>query len=100
MAKVLMAEAARGDLRDIRVYSKSAFGPIVARAYLEGLRQSFRLLADQPMAGAAEYDLGDNVRGFSYKSHRLYYRIENGHIWIIRILHHARDAASIMDRDH
>ncbi len=97
MIKSRIAPAARADLRDIRVYSKAAFGAAVARRYLAGLRNALTLLRDRPNAGAPEHDLGDGMRGFAYRSHRIYYRLDERGLLIVRILHHARDAAAIED---
>ena len=98
MARLRIAEAARQDLRDIRIYGKTAFGPEVARTYLEGLRRVFRLLRERPAAGAAEDDLGDGMRGFTYRSHRVYYRLDADGVLIVRILHHARDVMRALER--
>jgi toxin ParE1/3/4 len=99
VARLRLAPAAREDLRDIRIYSKAAFGAKVARDYLEGLRAVFALLRDRPLAGMAEDDLGEGIRGFAYRSHRLYYRVALDGVLIVRILHHARDVMRAMERD-
>lgn len=97
MASLRIAQAARGDLRDIRIHGKAAFGAAVARAYLEGLRRVFQLLRERPLAGAAEDDLGAGIRGFTYRSHRVYYRIDAEGVLIVRILHHARDVMRALE---
>lgn len=87
-----ISAAAREDLRDIRAHSKSAFGAQTAFAYMEGMRAIFALLRDRPMIGPAESDLHIGLRGFRYRSHRIYYLREGDDVVIVRILHHARDA--------
>lgn len=101
VARLRIARAAQQDLRDIRIYSKLAFGAPVARDYLEGLRKVFRLLREQPFAGAAEDDLGVGIRGFAYRAHRIYYQVDGGgdEVLIVRILHHARHAAAAFGGD-
>lgn len=96
MASPLIAPAARADLRDIRRYSTAAFGQAVTLAYLQGLRTAFLLLQDHPHAGALETDLGTDVRGFSHRSHRIYYREQDGEVTIVRVLHHARNAGQAL----
>ena len=91
VARTRLAPAARDDLSGIRIYSKAAFGIAVAGAYIEGLRDVFRLLRDQQQAGRAEPDLGDGLRSFRYRSHRLYYMADEQGVLIVRILHHSRD---------
>ena len=99
MPRVRIAQAAKEDLRAIRTYSKLAFGAAAARDYLEGLRQLFALLRVRPLAGAAEEDIGDGIRGFHYRSHRVYYRPDDEGVLIVRILHHARDVARALEQD-
>lgn len=99
MAKLRIAEAARDDLRDIRTYSKLAFGSSTAHDYLEGLRQVFALLRSRPAAGIEEADLGKGMRGFPYRAHRVYYRLDEEGILIVRILHHARDLRRALEQE-
>jgi len=90
VARTRISPAARGDLREIRTYSKAAFGAEQTSRYLEGLREVFRLLRERPLAGALDERLGKGVRGFHYRSHRIYYVPTSNEVLIIRILHHAR----------
>ena len=96
MAKARIAPAAREDLRDIRVYSKMAFGAAAARAYLLGLRGAFTFLGEHRLPGTSEFDLGQNIRSFAYRSHRIYYRVDSSGLLIVRILHHAMDVPRAM----
>ena len=91
MARLTIASGARTDLRDIRHYSKAVFGPVVARAYLEGLRERFVSILTRPLAGRSEADIGDDIRSVGYRSHRIYYKVEGQGVTIIRLLHHAQD---------
>ena len=93
MPRVRLAPAARDDLRDIRIYSKAAFGPLAARAYLNGLRGVFELLIDHPSVGVAERDLGADIRSHGFRSHRIYYLVGPDGVRVIRILHHTRDVS-------
>jgi toxin ParE1/3/4 len=86
-----LAPAARDDLRDIRIYSKAAFGPVATRAYMAGLRAVFDLLVQHSFVGVAESDLGKDIRSHGFRSHRVYYRKDDGGVLIVRILHHTRD---------
>ena len=96
MTRLRLAQAALDDLRDIRAYSKAAFGPVVARDYLMGLRAVFARLRERPFSGAAEVDLGRGIRGLAYRSHRVYYRVDPDLLVVVRILHHARDARRVL----
>jgi toxin ParE1/3/4 len=93
--RLRLAASARDDLREIRIYSKSAFGARVAREYLDGLRAIFTFLRERPLIGTAEEDLGALVRGYTYRAHRIYYRADDEEVLIGRIVHHARDIRAI-----
>lgn len=96
VARLRIAAAAQGDLRDIRIYSKAAFGAATTRQYLIGLRATFTRLRERPLIGSSEEQLGVAIRSFGYKSHRIYSRIMDEEVLIVRILHHARDIPAIM----
>lgn len=72
MTKLRTAQAARDDIRDIRRFSKSTFGVRVARDYLGGLIDVFNLIEANPRIGALDSELGENIRSFGYRSHRIY----------------------------
>lgn len=91
VARIRLAESAREDLREIRFYSRTAYGPAVARDYLLGLRKAFDLLGSRPLAGVQEADLGVGIRSFSYRSHRIFYHPDAQGIVILRILHQAQE---------
>jgi len=99
VVKLRIAHAARDDLRQIRIYSKSAFGAAAALDYLNGIRALFALIRDRPLAGGLEEDLGEGIRSFGYRSHRIYYRVYADEITVVRILHHARDILQALGRD-
>jgi toxin ParE1/3/4 len=88
------AKAARDDLEAIRAYTKQRFGAGAARSYLLGLRSLFDLIVDQPRMGAAAASVAEGLRHFSFRSHRIYYRIEGADVVIVRVLHHAQDERS------
>ncbi len=74
------------------MFSKATFGASVARHYLLGFKRVFALLRDQPQAGALDEELGIGVRTFLYQSHRIFYRIGDDSVEVLRILQGARNA--------
>lgn len=99
MARLRTARAARDDIREIRAYSKAAFGPIVARDYLNGLAAQFDLIEARPLVGVLEPELDRDVRSFRYRSHRIYYRPDGDDILVLRVLHQSRDTISAFERE-
>lgn len=100
MTTLRTAPAARDDIEAIRRYSKATFGPKVAAEYLKGLSDAFSFLQRYPLAGAAEEELGQDMRGFSYRSHRVYYRVRGNELLVVRVLHTARDALTVFEQPH
>jgi toxin ParE1/3/4 len=90
VTRLRTAPAAREDVRGIRDYSKTAFGARVAKEYLDGLTAVFTLIETRPLAGIAEPDLGEGMRSFGFRSHRIYYKLEGDDLLVVRILHSAQ----------
>ncbi|WP_081793116.1 MULTISPECIES: type II toxin-antitoxin system RelE/ParE family toxin [unclassified Sphingomonas] len=100
MTRLRTAPATRQDIRDIRGYGKARFGVAVGRQYLEGLITSFDRLAERPQVGVAEAGLGNGIRSFPYRSHRIYYRLEGEDLLVVRILHHSQHVPSAFGLHH
>lgn len=97
MARLRLSAAARRDLADICRYSLREFGLSVADTYLRRMKRSFELLRERPFAGAVAPDLKPALRVLTYRRHRIFYRIEEGAVQIIRVLHHAQDVNTILN---
>lgn len=80
------------------MYSKAAFGTAVAREYMIGFRKAFAVLREHPMLGVTQPDLGEEVRRLGYRSHGIFYGVSDDRLAIFRILHHAQDAGTRLDR--
>ena len=92
MTRLEIRAAARRDLEDIRDYSLSEFGLEVAIAYLTGIRAGFARILDHPEIGQQSRDVNPPVRWIAHRRHRIFYRVADGRIEIVRILHRVRDA--------
>lgn len=98
MTKVRVTAEARDDIRSIRIYSKRIWGVAVAKDCMAGLRRTFGMLGENPFAGALEEQLSGDIRAFTYRSHRLFYRVIDREVEIVRILHYARDVPKAFAR--
>lgn len=98
MTSLRVSAAAQDDLRTIRIYSKRTFGLPVAKEYMAGLRRTFGFLRENPSAGAVSEEVIGAVRTFTYRSHRLFYRVSPAQVEIVRILHYARDVQRAFGR--
>jgi toxin ParE1/3/4 len=77
--------AARRDLDRIADYGLSTYGTDAAIAYQRGLNRLFLSLHSEPGMGRRE-SLGEGVRSFPYKAHRVFYRMEGDTLVILRVL--------------
>lgn len=74
MARYSLSNVADEKIESIYEYSLLNFGEAQADAYFLGLHELFELLADNPVMGRKEPELGDDVRRFLYEAHIVFYR--------------------------
>jgi toxin ParE1/3/4 len=88
------SELAEADLADIWV--EIATDDIdTADRFIEGFRTLAQKLAEQPFMGRERPDLGQDVRVFPRERYLLIYRPASHGVGIARVVHGARDLASI-----
>lgn len=77
-----------------RLYKQSIlkFGLAHADRYLWGMEATFAGIARHPEASPERADLS-SVRIKRYEAHHIYYRIAQGEIVVVRVLHGRQDAA-------
>lgn len=97
-ARLGFTQAARVDLKEMRRYGFEQFGREIADRYVDDIEGVFRLLQEQPRAGQARPEIGSDIRCFSKKQHRVFYRVENDSVVILRVIHHAMDAKRALKR--
>lgn len=93
MAELKLRAAADADLGDILKFGVARFGEIIGEDYVRSFDQAFALLRRHPEAGELRTDVDPPIRCLHHRSHRIFYDLEDDMIWIVRILHHAMDAA-------
>lgn len=96
MVEVRLSAAARDDLIDIRDQGVRDFGATAAAKHLAGFASLFALLRDRPMAGAERPELERAIRSLSHRPHRILYRVDDGGVLVVRIIHQARDVRQTM----
>lgn len=65
--------------------------PAAADRWLDTLEEKIGLLADNPLMGPARPDIARELRYHPVGNHLLLYRVIQGGIEIVRVLHGARD---------
>src|SRR4051812_775164 len=96
-ARLKLLAKAREDMIHLRRYSRREFGAGVADWLVDDLERVFLLLADHPLAGSDFSETVLGIRLFPTRGHRIFYRVVEGTIEIVRVLHHSRDVGKALE---
>lgn len=91
--QLIIAPAAKADLKDIYQYGLRQWGQAQSEAYLEILKVKFWSLTEQPLIGTERPELLAGMRSLPIESHILFYRVTTTNVEIIRVLHGRQDPA-------
>ncbi len=94
VARPRFSADAATDLDDVFAFSAGRFGFETADEYFAGLQSSCQRLAEFPEIGPVLEGIRPPMRFFSYRSHHIYYRFDGQVVLVVRILHHAMNAAA------
>lgn len=89
--KLVLRAAAERDLDGVFDYSVVAHGADRAERYMRDLQAGMDRLLDHPELGATACSR-QGLRAYGVREHRVYYRVEEARIVIVRVLHKAMDA--------
>ena len=89
--QLVIAAAARIDLKDIYQYGLRQWGQVKSDSYLETLKSQLWSLIEQPNMGSERPELVPGMRSLSIESHILFYRVTANRVEIIRVLHGRQD---------
>jgi|TARA_R110002050_G_scaffold274369_1_gene418789 toxin ParE1/3/4 len=89
--QLLIAPAAKTDLKDIYQYGLRQWEKAQSGRYLENINAQLWSITEQPLMGIERSDLLPGVRSLATESHTLFYRVTTGTVEIIRVLHGRQD---------
>ena len=89
--QLVIAPAARNDLKEIYQYGLRQWGPAQSESYLSTIKNQFWLLTQQPLIGTERPELLPDTRSLPVESHTLFYRVTTNRVEIIRVLHGRQD---------
>ncbi len=89
--QLVIAPAARDDLKEIYQYGLRQWGQAQSESYLSTIKDQFWLLTQQPLMGTERPELLPDARSLPIKSHTLFYRVNADKVEIIRVLHGRQD---------
>ena len=88
MSRYKLSPMARLDLQEIWLFTFTTWSENQANTYQKSLTKTFELIVSEPEIGISIDFIRKGYRRFQFKSHYIYYRVEEGQlIVIIRILH-------------
>jgi toxin ParE1/3/4 len=89
--QMVIAPAAKNDLKDIYQYGLRQWGQSQSESYLSTIKKQFWLLTQQPLMGTERPELLPDTRSLPIESHTLFYRVTANRVEIIRVLHGRQD---------
>ena len=89
--QLVIAPAAKNDLKEIYLYGLRQWGKPRSEAYLEDLKNTLWSLLNHPHMGTERPELLTGIRSLPLVSHSIFYRTTANAIEIIRILHNRQD---------
>jgi toxin ParE1/3/4 len=89
--QLVIAPAAKTDLKDIYQYGLRQWGQTQSESYLESIKEHFWTLTEQPLIGIDRSELLSGTRSLPIESHTLFYRVTPDTLEIIRVLHGRQD---------
>lgn len=94
MTTYRLQPAAYRDMETIWSYTADRWGANQADHYIDGLDETFELLARQPGLGRQDNCLGPTIRLHRHARHVIVYRQAEEGILVIRVLHDSMDMDS------
>ncbi len=89
--QLVIAPAAKKDLKDIYQYGLRQWRQARSENYLSAIKNQVWLLTQQPFIGVERPELLPDIRSLPIESHTLFYRVTTNRIEIIRVLHGRQD---------
>lgn len=89
--QLVIAPAAKIDLKEIYQYGLRHWGKTQSDSYLENIKEQLRTLVEQHLIGVDRSELLSGSRSLPIESHTLFYRVTPDTIEIIRVLHGRQD---------
>ncbi|WP_188151599.1 type II toxin-antitoxin system RelE/ParE family toxin [Teredinibacter waterburyi] len=89
--QLVIAPAAKTDLKDIYQYGLRQWGQTQSESYLESIKEQFWTLTEQPLIGIDRSEFLSGTRSLPIESHTLFYRVTTETVEIIRVLHGRQD---------
>ena len=94
MRVLIKTPEAEKDLEDIGLYIAQD-NPAAAYKIIDKIEDTYFLLAEFPLIGRMRPDIAEDARSFAVGSFIILYRVIDGGIEIVRVVHGARDMSGL-----
>ena len=84
---------ALADLADIVTYGRTNFGEPAAAQYLDRLHDTVDTLRRHPRSAPVRTDLTNDFHCKTYREHYLFYWFDDDALYVVRVLHQARQVS-------
>ena len=92
MKRLELSVDADADLFDMLAYGTAVHGEAASDAYYFSLIACFDFLCANPQAGQIDEDSGLGLRRWRYRQHRIFYRVDQEALLVVRVFHVSADA--------
>lgn len=96
--RVVWAPRARQDLLDVWRYYARVASPDIADNMLRNIERAAEAIARNPLARRSRDDLLPGLRSALVSPHTVFFRIQDGDVEIVRVLHQRRDFPALFGR--
>jgi toxin ParE1/3/4 len=96
--RVVWAPRANLDLLDIWRYYARVASPDIADNILRGIDRASEAIGRTPLARRSRDELMPGLRSAQASPHTIFYRVQNGDVEIVRVLHERRDFPALFGR--
>jgi toxin ParE1/3/4 len=97
MKTLVIADAARDDLRAIARQTEQEWGAAQRHRYLDAIKRRLVGLREHPMLGSPRDELGRGYRSIPIGRHVVFYKIAADSVEIVRVLHASMDVYRRLD---
>ncbi|MCP3850148.1 MAG: type II toxin-antitoxin system RelE/ParE family toxin [Gammaproteobacteria bacterium] len=91
MPKYILSYLAECDVTSIAHFTIEKFGITQARKYRQGLIDACKAIVKNPNIGRDADSILSGHKRYIYKSHVIFYHVDDGNIFVVRILHSSMD---------
>ncbi len=86
-----LGDSAEQDVRELFAYGMDMFGLRQANIYFDQLHEIFDKIDNAPLSGRLRKEFSNPIRAHQFRSHLIFYVLDNDDVKIIRILHSRTD---------